>query len=110
MGDVRAHIRHHARPCRYAERTLVRPAPRRPSLHPTRCRQPLHTLPLFTGRYERSALVDHLERNGWDPVTREPCNVKSLHENVALRAAVADYLESHPSLYGEVANEPESMA
>lgn len=46
--------------------------------------------------YERAALLEHLERVGaFDPVTRAKTAASDVRPNVAMRAAVAVYLEEH---------------
>eukprot|EP00966_Prymnesium_polylepis_P007690 176386-Prymnesium_polylepis.2 len=50
--------------------------------------------------YERSQLLDHLRKVGkFDPVTRKPLEVHQLAPNLALKEAIASYLEANPWAY-----------
>ncbi|GMH34363.1 hypothetical protein BSKO_02197 [Bryopsis sp. KO-2023] len=47
--------------------------------------------------YERSALMDHLNKLGnFDPVTRQPVSASQLVQNLGLRAATQEYLDDRP--------------
>jgi STIP1 homology and U-box containing protein 1 len=50
-----------------------------------------------TGRsYERSALLEHLNRSGTDPISREPVRKDELISNGALREACEDFILHNP--------------
>ncbi|KAI8474037.1 MAG: hypothetical protein J3K34DRAFT_518535 [Monoraphidium minutum] len=46
--------------------------------------------------YERAALTEHLTKvGGWDPITRAPTSLDDVRPNIAMRGAVALYLQEH---------------
>ncbi|GMH27947.1 hypothetical protein Nepgr_029790 [Nepenthes gracilis] len=50
--------------------------------------------------YERAVILDHLQRVGkFDPLTREPLDQSQLIPNLAIKEAVAAYLEKHGWAY-----------
>ena len=50
--------------------------------------------------YERSALVEHLQKVGkFDPVTRRALEPSQLYPNLALKEAISTYLKEHPWAY-----------
>lgn len=52
--------------------------------------------------YERELLKQHLQRNGeFEPVTREPCSMKNVYCNYALKEAIDLFLKENPWAYGE---------
>lgn len=51
--------------------------------------------------YERGVLIEHLKKNQWDPVTRQPLTEQDIVPNIALRQAVYQYLDEHPWAWRE---------
>ncbi|KAF2836004.1 U-box-domain-containing protein [Patellaria atrata CBS 101060] len=45
--------------------------------------------------YERATLIEHLKRNPYDPLTREPLTIGELRPNIALRQACQEFMETN---------------
>ncbi|PQE27818.1 hypothetical protein CJF32_00010132 [Rutstroemia sp. NJR-2017a WRK4] len=45
--------------------------------------------------YERSSILQHLERSQTDPLTREPLTAKELRPNLALKHAIEEFLDEN---------------
>lgn len=51
--------------------------------------------------YDRSILLQYIQKKNFDPITRKPLTQNDVFPNVALRSAVLLYLEEHPYAWKE---------